>query len=162
MSNGEWKDIPGFDGEFQASACGKIRSISKPVAILTTYRRGHGYRHVIIDNKNFYVHRLVAKTFVSNPENKPQVNHINGNKSDNRAENLEWMTPRENMLHAVKNGLRGHCGESACNVKLSRSEVLAIREKHRDRIKIQDIAEAYGVHKKTIEAIVYRYTWKHL
>lgn len=60
-------------------------------------------------NKNFYLHRLIAETFIENPNNLKSINHINGIKTDNRIENLEWCTPSENLLHAYSNGLKqGH------------------------------------------------------
>ena len=69
-----------------------------------------GYEHVKISNKNirqtFRIHRLVAEAFIPNPENKEQVNHIDGNKLNNHVLNLEWCTQQENQNHAVKNGLK--------------------------------------------------------
>ena len=64
-----------------------------------------GYYVININKNNLYIHRLVAETFLPNPENKPQVNHINGIKHDNRVENIEWCTDSENKIHAVKIGL---------------------------------------------------------
>src|SRR5690606_27011417 len=74
------------------------------------------------------VHRLVAKSFIPNPQNKPQVNHINGIKDDNRLENLEWCTNKENQIHAIKNNLVKHNkGEKHHNAKLSNKDVLIVR-----------------------------------
>lgn len=64
-----------------------------------------GYMVVEIKGKRYKVHRIVAETFIPNPDNKPQVNHKNGNKKDNRVSNLEWVTGSENAIHAIKNGL---------------------------------------------------------
>lgn len=116
-----WKDIEGYNGQYQVSNLGFVFArktyvkgfggtyLKKP-HVLKDACNGKGYRYVTISvnrrRKNHYVHVLVAKSFLPNPDNKPEVNHINGNKMDNRAENLEWVTHSENLLHAVKTGLR--------------------------------------------------------
>lgn len=106
-----WKDIEGYEGLYQISNLGRIWT--------TKYKRFKnptkckGYLQIGLSKnkkrKMYKVHRLVAIAFVSNPNNKPYINHIDGNKSNNRADNLEWVTQSENVSHAYKTGLKTNC-----------------------------------------------------
>ena len=121
-----WKDIPEYEGIYQVSSYGNVRSLDRPVKhfsyksgkISTMIRRGvvmrpgsspNGYKIVRFSKEGkpayFAVHRLVALLFIANPHNKPTVNHIDGNKVNNKVTNLEWVTSSENQLHAIKTGL---------------------------------------------------------
>lgn len=116
-----WKDIDGFEGHYQVSNLGQIRSLDrfiKDARLLKRFEAGqiiparlknNGYLHVRLSkdgvHKFFLVHRIVAKTFISNPNNLPEVNHKKGIKTDNRASELEWATSKENTQHSIANGL---------------------------------------------------------
>ena len=112
-----WKDIPGYEGLYQVSNLGRVKSLERykpnkqcvPEKIKTLSKKSNGYLFLQLykDNKakNRYIHRLVAEAFVENPNGKETVNHINGNKHDNRAINLEWNTYTENNKHAYTTGL---------------------------------------------------------
>lgn len=109
-----WKDIPEYEGFYRASRFGEIKSLPrngtvKNEKILKGGIDGGGYRifNLSKEGKNCTktLHRLIATTFIQNPLNLPEVNHINGNKLDNRVENLEWCTRSQNMKHAFDNKL---------------------------------------------------------
>lgn len=117
-----------------------------------------GYGRVCIGKKFYFVHRLVAELYVPNPEGKPQVNHINGDKADNRAKNLEWVTNKENRSHAVKNNLHLQ-GEDCPWHKLSVDDVTYIRDNPKGLMQ-KELAEMFGVKPSTISGIVTRRTWK--
>ena len=116
-----WKDIAGYEGYYQVSNLGRVKSVSRKVSnghgmvakeerILQPNTLAKGYYQVTLYNgetrKCFQVHRLVASAFIPNVDGYPQVNHRNGDKQDNRADNLEWCDNSMNQLHAWKTGLQ--------------------------------------------------------
>ena len=102
--------------------------------------------------KQFLVHRLVAKAFVPNPENKREVNHIDGNKTNNKVSNLEWVTASENQTHAVKTGLKKH-GTDLWNGKFNKEQVIDIIKQHQNGVPCYVLGRKYGCDKTTISAI---------
>ena len=104
-----WKAVKGFEGRYEVSSLGRVRSIppmAKHPKIRKKFLDKDGYEGCSLrgDGKYFVkkVHRLVAEAFIPNQENKRENNHKNGDKKDNRAENLEWVSPSENRIHALK------------------------------------------------------------
>ena len=107
-----WKEIPFTNGEYMVSNHGKVKT-TKTGRILKPIIDPRGYERVCLfrseRKKRYKVHRLVATVFIDNSDNKPQVNHKDGNKRNNSVENLEWVTNDENMHHSRENGLHnGH------------------------------------------------------
>ena len=118
MSNEIWQDIKGYEGIYQVSNIGRIKSLAretrngscKKEKILKTQIDKKGYLTIDLrknkQRKSYKVHRLVALAFIQNLDNKPQINHIDGNKRNNKIENLEWCTNSENQIHSYKNNLK--------------------------------------------------------
>jgi hypothetical protein len=107
------------------------------------------------------VHRLVAESFIENPLNKPIVNHIDGNPSNNDVTNLEWTTTSENIVHSYATGLAA-VGENCTIAKLSEVQVLQIIEDLKAKNSIISVAKKFGVAAATISHIWHGNTWKHL
>lgn len=108
-----WKDIRDYEGIYKISNLGNIKSLPREHVkgkLLNPARNNRGYLRVALSVKGRVrydsVHRLVAETFIPNPKNLPEVNHIDGNKLNNKVENLEWTTKSQNQIHAYKTGLR--------------------------------------------------------
>lgn len=117
-----WKDIKGYEGLYQVSNHGRVRSLDRIIVDNWCTRKFKGqvlnptehngkqpYLYVSLSKqgevKKYFVHQLVAETFIPNPENKPQVNHKDGDPQNNKASNLEWVTNAENTQHAYNTGL---------------------------------------------------------
>ena len=127
--------------------------------ILKPQLNGKGYLRVSIGKQLMFIHRLVAQKYVSNPENKLQVNHKDGNKLNNYYKNLEWVTNQENRNHAVENDLH-LCGARCSWSKLTSSQVLEILN---DNVHtFTELGKMYNVNRNTIRDIKMGKTWKQL
>ena len=124
-----------------------------------------GYKKVKLhDNKtikNFRVHRLVALAFVENPENKSQVNHIDGRKENNHYTNLEWVTPLENTTHAIEKGLHNNKGSSNGSSRFSPEDIKDMKY-NPNNLSLKELSDKYNTPKRYICAIRRGERWRHI
>jgi hypothetical protein len=162
-----WKDILGYEGIYLVSNKGRVKRIMhrKNVTnkIINSTKKANDYIFVCLTingiNKDFKTSRLVAIAFIPNPENKPQVNHLNG-KDDNTVESLEWNTSKENIRHAWDTGLsKPMNGETNGNSILNEKDVLEIRA---SSLTPTEISKIYNVNLPAIYKILARNRWKHI
>lgn len=160
------KDIPGYEGLYAVTTDGRVWSYSKK-DYLKTQLSYNGYVWLKLSlngkSKTKRVHRLVAATYIPNPQAKPCVNHLDGNKKNNDLSNLEWVTNQENTDHAKANNLFNVArGEKAGPSKLRDKDVIAIRLKHKQGRSVGSLAWEYNLVHNGIKGIITGRTWKHL
>lgn len=170
MENEIWKDVIGWEGCYQVSNFGRARSLKfapKVRILIQGTDKKNGYLALrFCKNHNYKtkkVHRLVAKAFIENPNNYPQVNHKDGNKTNNTVPNLEWCTPAMNVRHAFDNNLRkvGY-GESAPRSKLKLKDVIMIKTLSAQINNKAELGRKLGVTKYAIYSILKGETWKNV
>jgi hypothetical protein len=139
-----WKDVEGYEGIYKISTYGRIKSYKTRLKgkLLSGTVNSDGYNVIILfkdGERGKRIPRLVAKAFIQNPENKPQVNHKDLNKSNNHVDNLEWCTAKENTYHATRNGHTPH--------KLNEWKAARIRliKEVTPEIRIAELARMFGV-----------------
>lgn len=169
----EWKRLvyQGFDygdyylisskGRVRSVKTGKIRKLHLNTQGYLSFSGTFGKRN---NKKTIKVHRAVAETFICNLENKSVINHIDGNKTNNNVENLEWCNTRENSIHAVEMGLI-KSGQGSCRSKLTNKDVLFIRELYKNNKKeysASKLAEKFGVNRETVRIAAIGRSFKNI
>ena len=131
-----WRDIPGYEGKYQVSNTGQVRSLNYnhtgKTKILKQGTTIHGYKQVILykdgKHKRYSVHRLVAQAFIPNPNNLPQVNHKDENKTNNVAWNLEWMSHKDNCNYGTRNKRRSEAMKGQKRTKAAKRKMSTARK----------------------------------
>jgi hypothetical protein len=167
----EWKYILGYGERYKISSLGRMASLARKDSMgrdvnerILSQNIAHGYFYVDLclegDRKRYFIHRLVAQYFVKNPLNKPEVNHIDGNKQNDCMQNLEWVTSSENKLHSYRIGLQKR--RPGIKHPLAKLNDDSIREIRKSNLSNDELGEKYGVTRGTIWAAKNGKTWLHV
>lgn len=155
----EWRAVAGYDGLYQVSNTGLIRNSAG--LVLKDYDNGRGYRALKLarsgTKRHHYVHRLVAAAFLGPSD--LEVNHLDGDKTNNCASNLEYTTRTGNNLHA-RRVLKRHVGEDHCYAKLTEDSVRRIRELAQTNKSYADIGKKFGIAADTVSKVVRGRSWQ--
>jgi hypothetical protein len=169
----KWKDIIGYENKYQISNLGRIKSLKDRFGnykevIKISHANKHGYLITTLwknsIGKTFYVHILVAKAFILNHENKPQVNHKDGIKAHCYESNLEWNTRSENEKHAREMKLKvGFPGELNPSSKLQQKDIILIRKLRNEyKIKLKVLADLFNISIPSISLIANKKNWSSI
>lgn len=161
-----WRDIPGYEGHYQASDQGRIKSLKhNKERILSQCVRFGGYLFVNLSFNKTYrglgINRLVLQAFEGKRSKEFQASHLNGNNKDNRLSNLKWESPSENNCRKREHGTIVR-GSKQCLSKLTEKDVMTIRQLLRGNKKQAEIAGLFNVNQTAISKINTGKTWKHL
>lgn len=169
----KWLPCPGFENSYEVSNYGQVRSIDRYCSgrkglikgqIIHSDLNQKGYPQLRLYNSNKkYVrnqHRLVALAFIPNPNNLPQVNHIDGNKENNCVTNLEWISNSDNMRHAYKLGLKCSKGENNSNCKITDNQVTQIKLIYNTGKSSKYISEELDIKLHIVRQIISGKSWK--
>lgn len=184
MNNTEiWKPVVGYEGYYEVSSEGRVKAVTRNITdksgknkcikekVLSPNNHRNGYLTIQLSRNNqtkrFYIHRIVAQAFLPQ-EGMPCVNHIDHDRSNNNIENLEWVTQRANIKHAITAGRfdpsnnNAPKGEAHPHAKLTEEQVIAIRNLASSGMSHTEIARTFGVGKNTVGGIVHRHNWRHI
>ncbi len=161
----KWKPIKNYESSYLVSDMGRIKSLYTG-KFLTPSPDSDGYAVLSLTRsgirRSYRWHKLVLSAFIDNKHNKSQINHINGNKLDNRLSNLEWVTPGENIKHAYKMGIKRQDGSHNNASKLEDDEVFEIRRRAITGENQSIIARDYGISQPTVSLIKLKRLWRKL
>lgn len=162
-----WKDIEGFEGIYKINTFGEVYSFIynkklKPYDSKSRFHKGYLKVRLYKNGKHYEctIHRLVACMFIENPENKPDVNHKDGNKLNNYVENLEWCTKSENIIHAFKTNLKDFSNGKAPSCKLNIEQVKEIKNMYKTNSFSQShIAKSFNISPQLVNMIIKNKIW---
>lgn len=169
IKNEIWKNIQGYEGYYQISNYGKVKSLKfNKEKILKPGLTSNGYLQITLfknnKRKKFMIHRLVGEYFIPNPKNKPEIDHEFGDKIDNYYRHLKWVTSSENSKNAYKIKLRKPThGEINGQSKLTKKQVLEIRNMYqKNKITYEKIAKLYNISFQHVGDIINKRRWRHI
>ena len=160
----EWKPVKDYEG-YEISSCGDVRNVK--TGRILKHGRNRGYASVNLYTgerkyKTKKVHRLIAEAFIDNAEGLPVINHKNGDKLDNRIENLEWCTQAHNIQHMIDEGIHPGKGATHWAAKLNEEIVLQMRKLRAAGRSVNEIARQFGVRHNTASQAISGASWAHV